>query len=94
MGAQLGDEVVYAEVGDLVFKPRGQWHTFWNAEDRPCRILELISPAGFERFLEQLIELDYEPSPDQLTEIAGPFGLEFDFGSVPLLVERHGLRYE
>src|SRR5919112_392055 len=29
MGAQLGDEVVYAEKGDLVFKPRDQWHTFW-----------------------------------------------------------------
>src|SRR3978361_1567226 len=31
MGALLGDEVVYAETGDLVFKPRNQWHTFWNA---------------------------------------------------------------
>src|SRR5881397_3008761 len=26
MGALLGDEVVYAEPGDLVFKPRDQWH--------------------------------------------------------------------
>ena len=33
MGAQLGDDVVYAEPGDLVFKPRNQWHTFWNAGD-------------------------------------------------------------
>ena len=33
MGALLGDEVVYAEPGDLVFKPREQWHTFWNAGD-------------------------------------------------------------
>jgi mannose-6-phosphate isomerase-like protein (cupin superfamily) len=46
MGAQLGDEVVYAEKGDLVFKPRNQWHTFWNAGDEPCRILEIISPEG------------------------------------------------
>jgi mannose-6-phosphate isomerase-like protein (cupin superfamily) len=46
MGAQLGDEVVYAEEGTLVFKPRGQWHTFWNAGDGPCRILEIISPGG------------------------------------------------
>jgi quercetin dioxygenase-like cupin family protein len=34
MGAQLGDDVVYAEAGDLVFKPRNKWHTFWNAGDR------------------------------------------------------------
>jgi mannose-6-phosphate isomerase-like protein (cupin superfamily) len=49
MGALLGDDVVYAEVGDFVFKPRDQWHTFWNAGDEPCRILEIISPGGFEQ---------------------------------------------
>ena len=54
MGALLGDEVVYAEAGDLVFKPRGQWHTFWNAGDGPCRILEIISAAGFEHFFDEL----------------------------------------
>ena len=43
MGAQLGDEVVYAEKGDIGFKPRDQWHIFWNAGDGPCRILEIIS---------------------------------------------------
>src|SRR5918996_6639582 len=40
MGALLGEDVVYAEVGDFVFKPRNQWHTFWNPADEPCRILE------------------------------------------------------
>src|SRR5215210_5321267 len=43
MGALLGDQEVHAEVGDLVFKPREEWHTFWNAGDEPCRILEIIS---------------------------------------------------
>jgi len=56
MGAQLGDDVVIAEPGDLVFKPRHQWHTFWNAGDGPCRILEIISPAGFEHFFEEVGE--------------------------------------
>src|SRR5712692_1661432 len=46
VGALLGDEVVYGEPGDLIFKPRDQWHTFWNAGDVPARILEIISPAG------------------------------------------------
>src|SRR3954449_11878587 len=57
LGALLGDEVVYAEPGDLVFKPRNQWHTFWNAGDTECRILEIISPAGFERFFAELVDL-------------------------------------
>ena len=55
MGALLGDEVVEAGPGDLVFKPRNQWHTFWNAGDEPCRILEIISPAGFEHFFGELV---------------------------------------
>ena len=54
MGAQLGDQVVLAEAGDFVFKPRNQWHTFWNAGDGPCRVLEIISPAGFEHFFDEL----------------------------------------
>jgi len=33
VGALLGDEEVFAGPGDLLFKPRGQWHTFWNAGD-------------------------------------------------------------
>ncbi len=53
MGALLGDDVVYAEEGDLVFKPRDQWHTFWNPEEKPCRILEIISPGGFEGFFDE-----------------------------------------
>src|SRR3954462_6575697 len=31
VGAVLGEEVLIGEVGDLIFKPRNQWHTFWNA---------------------------------------------------------------
>src|SRR6201987_5848124 len=54
MGALLGEDVVHAEVGELVFKPRGQWHTFWNATDQPCRILEIISPGGFEQCFDEM----------------------------------------
>ncbi|HLH06542.1 MAG TPA: cupin domain-containing protein [Terriglobales bacterium] len=54
MGALLGDEVVFANPGDLIVKPRNQWHTFWNAGDDWASILEIISPAGFDRFFHEL----------------------------------------
>ena len=57
VGALLGDDVVIGKPGDLIFKPRDQWHTFWNAGDEPARILEIISPAGFERFFAELVDL-------------------------------------
>ncbi|NLT06694.1 MAG: cupin domain-containing protein [Solirubrobacterales bacterium] len=88
MGAQLGDDVVYADAGDFVFKPRDQWHTFWNAGDTPCRILEIIAPGGFERFFEEMAA--GAGTPD---EVGARYGLEFDFDSVPTLCERHGLKF-
>ncbi len=93
MGALLGDDVVYAEVGDLAFKPRDQWHTFWNAGDEPCRILEIISPGGFEHFFDELGAILEAPDSDpaQLGELGARYGIEFQPDSVPRLCEEHGL---
>src|SRR5918996_398798 len=57
VGVMLGDEAVVGGPGDLIFRPRNQWHTFWNAGDEPARLLEIISPAGFERFFEELSDM-------------------------------------
>jgi mannose-6-phosphate isomerase-like protein (cupin superfamily) len=89
MGAQLEDEVVHAEVGDLVFKPRDQWHAFWNAGDGPCRILEIISPGGFEHLFEEVAE----PREDTGPSLDVRYGIEFDFESVGRLCEEHGLTF-
>ena len=95
MGALLGDEVLVANPGDLVFKPRNQWHTFWNAGDEPTRILEIISPAGFERFFAELVDLGGVGGapPQILVDLCARYGLEMDPQSVPGLVERFGLRF-
>jgi mannose-6-phosphate isomerase-like protein (cupin superfamily) len=94
MGALLGDDVLEAGPGDLVFKPRGEWHTFWNAGDEPCRILEIIAPAGFERFFEELIDLGgaAKADPAALGALCERYALEMDPASVPGLIERFGLR--
>jgi mannose-6-phosphate isomerase-like protein (cupin superfamily) len=96
VGALLGDEVVYGTPGDLIFKPRDQWHTFWNAGDEPARILEIISPAGFERYFEQLAELLRDggpPDPAAVAALAARHALELDFASVPRLVKEHGVTF-
>ena len=92
MGALLGDEVVEAGPGDLVFKPRGQWHTFWNAGDEPCRILEIISPAGFEHFFRELSER-LERGETDMSDLSPKYGIEFDMGSVERICEQHGLTH-
>jgi len=95
VGADLGGEIVYGEVGDLIFKPRGQWHTFWNAGDAPARILEIISPAGFEKFFDTMSELAGrgELNPAGLVALAAEYGTEVDLASVPGLVAAHGVNF-
>jgi mannose-6-phosphate isomerase-like protein (cupin superfamily) len=94
MGALLGDDVVEAGPGDLVFKPRDQWHTFWNAGDEPCRILEIIAPAGFERFFRELSDMGgaINADPEELAALGARYGHYFRLDSVPELVERFGLQ--
>jgi mannose-6-phosphate isomerase-like protein (cupin superfamily) len=95
MGALLGDDVVEAGVGDLVFKPRDQWHTFWNAGDEPCHILEIISPAGFEQFFAELVGLGglAPAGPEAMGELCARYALDMQPDSVPELVERFGVRF-
>ncbi len=95
IGAQIGDEVVEAGPGELVLKPRGIPHTFWNAGDEEVRVLEIISPAGFEQYFADLApELAGPGEPDfaALAEIRARYGLIVDITSVEPLINRHGLR--
>lgn len=91
LGALLGDEEVYGEPGDLIFKPRGQWHTFWNAGDGPTRILELIAPAGLEKLFRELGAFNGYPEPEVLAGMAARFGCSLDFEGTVAVAERHGL---
>ena len=93
MRAQLGDEVVYAEKGDLVFKPRDQWHTFWNGGDGPCRILEIISPGGFEHLFKEVAEDPEAMAGETASALDAQYAIEVDYNSVERLCEEHGLAF-
>ena len=93
VGVLLGDEELVAGPGDLVRKPRDVPHAFWNAGDEPARVLELISPAGFERYFEEIAPLLAAGPPDvaAIGALRARYGLTMDMDSIPVLVERHGL---
>src|SRR5437588_13085155 len=93
VGALLGDEVVVGGPGDLIFKPRNQWHTFWNAGDEPARLLEIISPADFERYFREMVALPADATPADRGAIAARHEVEVDPESIPRLVEQYGLRW-
>ena len=107
----LEDEISYVVSGDIGFrsngkevtlgaggyivKPRGELHSMWNAGDTPARMIEIINPAGFEKYFVDLAEAVAAagglPDPSTMGAIAGPFGLSFDLSEVPDLIARYGL---
>lgn len=91
LGALLGDDVVTAGPGTWVFKPRGQWHTFWNAGGTPCEIIEIIAPAGFEDYFREVAGAWGDTA--RFAEINAKYALDMDFASVPGLCARFGLTF-
>lgn len=93
VGAYVDGTELVAHTGDLVAKPRGQWHTFWNAGNSTARVLEIISPAGLEnlfRLLDTSPEL-YEP--EKLIPLADHYGAKVDFDATLSIVESHRLSF-
>jgi hypothetical protein len=84
---------VVLEAGGYISKPRGELHTMWNAGPTEARMIEVITPAGFERFFLELAEM-FEagpPDPEALETLAASYGLFFDPTWVPDLMQRHNL---
>ena len=96
IGFRSDSREVSLGAGGYIVKPRGELHSMWNAGTEPARMIEIITPAGFEKYFIELAEATAaagrRPDPSVTAPIAERFGLSFDFTEVPDLVARHGLR--
>jgi quercetin dioxygenase-like cupin family protein len=95
VGLQVGDRVITGRPGDFVYKPRGIAHAFWNATDHPATMLEIISPAGFERYFAEIAPILNRtggPDPAALGALRERYQLTVDPESIPALIERYGLK--
>ena len=65
---RVGDELVTRGPGELAWAPRGVHHCFSNRGDADVRWLLVCTPAGFERYFEQMAakEAGVEPPPEAL----------------------------
>jgi quercetin dioxygenase-like cupin family protein len=79
IGFRSGDREVVLGAGGYITKPRGEMHAMWNAGTVPARMIEIISPSGFENFFRELSELRSDGPPDLevLTALATRYGLQF-----------------
>src|SRR5688500_130628 len=79
IGFRSGDREVVLGPGGYITKPRNELHAMWNAGNTPARMIEIISPAGFELFFRDLADLADDGPPDfaDIARIAESYGLEF-----------------
>jgi hypothetical protein len=95
-GGEADDDVLIGKPGGYVLKPRGQWHTFWNAGNTELRFIELLVPAGVEGYFEELSLLFATidaPLADDVQRLADLYGLQVDFQSVAALCQEFDLRF-
>ena len=91
---EIGTRIIRASAGTLVFKPRGIFHTFWNESESPARVLEIISPAGFEKYFEEvaaLAELGIPPSDPRRAALSEKYHIEFDRSRVMEIAQKYNL---
>jgi quercetin dioxygenase-like cupin family protein len=94
-GVRIGDEEAVAGPGTYIVKPRGIPHTFWNPGPEPARLIELIVPAGFERFFQELGELAARQPADfdeRRAQLGADYQLTFVPEWIPELKRKHGLK--
>ncbi|MFH5209129.1 cupin domain-containing protein [Antrihabitans sp. NCIMB 15449] len=90
LGAIFDGVEVFAEPGDLILKPRGEWHTFWNPSDKPTRVLELITPGGLEDFFRKI---DLGVTDEELERLAAAAQCDVDMAQTGPLLEKYGLTF-
>ena len=82
-------------IGEYVVKPRGIFHTFWNAGDERIRFIEIISPGNFEYYFAEIAPFlapGKPPELDKLMATAAKYGLEFDMSAAAAIIKKFGLK--
>jgi quercetin dioxygenase-like cupin family protein len=80
IGFRVEDREVVLEAGGYITKPRGQLHAVWNAGPTPARMIEIISPAGLEKFFRDVADLVEAGSPtmEDVVALSASYGVQFE----------------
>jgi uncharacterized cupin superfamily protein len=89
---QIGEDVLEAGPGEVIAKPRGIPHAFWNAGTEAVRFLEIISPGGFEEYFFELAAPFNARDRQAMAEIRARHRLDVNLESIPELLKLNGLQ--
>ena len=78
VGLRLGGQESEVPAGSYLVKPRRIPHAMWNAGSEPVTVLEIVSPAGLERYFEQVAPVLRQSGPEatrRFESLADEYGL-------------------
>lgn len=75
IGFRSEDTEVVLGAGGYIVKPRREVHAMWNAGETPARMIEVISPAGFEELFRAVVGLNERGEAEiaQIVALANSF---------------------
>ena len=92
IGFRSEDQEVVLGAGGYIIKPRGEVHAMWNAGSVPARMIEIISPAGFEGLFRDFVDMAGPPDPAAMAELSERYGLPYaDPDWLPDIIARYNL---
>jgi len=79
IGFRSNDQEVVLGPGGYIVKPRGEVHAMWNAGRVPARMIEVITPSGFERFFREFVDMSDAGAvdPARVAELSVRYQLPF-----------------
>jgi len=94
IGFRSGDREAVLGPGGYITKPRGELHAMWNAGKTPARMIEIISPAGFEGFFREAVDMVEAgpPTMEAVSSLSAAYGLDGGEAEwLPGVIARYGL---
>ena len=95
---QVDEEIVTADAGSYVIKPRGVPRALWNSGSEPARVMELHVPATFASYYDEVGAIfadsamtDHERR-EALEAHHARYGVTFHWDRVAELTHRYGVR--
>ena len=93
VGVRIGDQVLTAEPGSWLVKPRGTPHAMWNATSGPATVIEIVAPGGLEGYFEKLAPIlaDHR-TPPEYYQLAEDYGITIQDDWVKELEQAYGVK--
>jgi quercetin dioxygenase-like cupin family protein len=79
IGFRSNDKEVVLGPGGYIVKPRGEVHAMWNAGSTRARMIEVITPSGFEGFFREFVDMTDggPPDPAEIARLSQRYQLPF-----------------